>query len=75
MLLFGMGSLPRIAMFYIVFNILTYPKLVEVVSHKYGKTVALVLIVFLVGYAIKTSLPWITGTDGDQFGTYRFVFF
>ena len=74
MLLFGMGSLPRIAMFYIVFNILTYPKLVEVVSHKYGKTVALVLIVFLVGYAVKTSLPWITGTDGDQFGTYRFVF-
>ena len=74
MLLFGMGSLPRIAMFYIVYNIYTYPKLTELVSQKYGKLASLVLIVFLVGYALKTSLPWILEADEGRFGTYHFVF-
>ncbi len=75
MLLFGLGSLPRIATYYLIYDVLVYPKLTEMVSHKYGKPVALVLTVFLIGYAIKTSLPMIVGTDGPfAFASYHFVF-
>lgn len=74
MLFFGMGSLPRMMTYFYVYNIITYPLLAEMIAKKYGKTAALVLIVFLVGYAMKTSLPMITSTERADFGTYRFVF-
>lgn len=75
MLLFGVGALPRIATYYLIYDVLVYPKLTEMVSNKYGKPVALVLTVFLIGYAIKTSLPMIVGTDGPfAFASYHFVF-
>jgi len=74
MLLFGMGSLPRIMMFYIIFNIITYPLIAEMVHKRFSKTAALIFIVFLVGYAMKTSLPMIMSSDKGGFGTYQFVF-
>lgn len=74
MLLFGMGSLPRICMFYNVYSIVTYPLITEKIEARFGKVAAVVFIVFLIGYAVKTSLPMIISSEGDSFGTYRFVF-
>lgn len=74
MLLVGLGTLPRILMYYSVFNILTYPKLTELIARKFGKPYAVVLMGFLLGYAIKTSSYWMTISEDDRFGTYYFVF-
>ena len=74
MLFFGIGSLPRIIMYLVVFNLVVYPAVTLQISRKFGKVWALIFIVFLVGYAIKTSLPWMLGTDDGRFGTYEFVF-
>lgn len=75
MLLFGAGSLPRIMMFYYIFNLLVYPQLAELIANKFGKIPAFVFIAFLVGYAVKSSLPIIQSVDAVMaYGTYRFVF-
>lgn len=74
MLFFGTGSFARIIMYYVVFNLVVYPAVVLDVLRRYGKTYALAFIVLLVGYAIKTSLPWMTGVSDGRFGTYQFVF-
>lgn len=74
MLFFGIGSLPRIIMYLVVFNLVVYPAVTQQISKKFGKFWATLFVVFLFGYAIKTSLPWILGTDDGRFGTYQFVF-
>ena len=75
MLLFGMGTLPRVMMFFYVFNILTYPLIAEMIHNKYGFFQAMIFVIFLIGYAVKTSLPMILGTSGVfAFAPYRFVF-
>lgn len=74
MLLFGIGSLPRIIMFFVVFNLAVYPAVAQQLSRKFGKIWALAFLVLLVGYAVKTSLPWMLETDDGRFGTYRFIF-
>ena len=74
MLFFGIGSLPRIIMYLVVFNLVVYPAVTLQISKKFGKLWALIFIVFLFGYAIKTSLPWMLGTEDGRFGTYQFVF-
>lgn len=74
MLLFGMASLPRICMFFLVYDLFTYPHIVEMIEKRYGKVPAYLLIAFLVGYAVKTSLPWITYAGDDRFGSYHFFF-
>lgn len=74
MLFFGIGSLPRIIMYLVVFNLAVYPAVALKIDKKFGRIWALVFIVLLFGYAIKTSLPWMLGTDEGRFGTYQFVF-
>lgn len=74
MLFFGAGTLPRMFMYYNVFNLAVYPAIAEALRKRYGPVVAMFFIVLLFGYAIKTSLPWIVGTDEGRFGTYQFVF-
>lgn len=74
MLFFGIGSLPRIIMYLVVFNLAVYPAVALKIEKKFGKIWAFAFVVFLFGYAIKTSLPWILGTDDGRFGTYQFVF-
>lgn len=75
MLLFGLGSLPRMMMFYYLFNIITYPHITEMINAKLGRISAAFFVLFIIGYAIKTSLPWITGVADDRFGTYHFIFY
>lgn len=74
MLFFGIGSLPRIIMYLVVFNLAVYPAVAMKIDKKFGRLWALVFVVFLLGYAVKTSLPWMLGVDEDRFGTYQFVF-
>lgn len=74
MMFYGAGTLPRMFMYYSVFNLAVYPSIASHISKKYGKIFALVFIVFLVGYAVKTSLPWMLESDEGRFGTYRFIF-
>lgn len=74
MIFFGMGALARISMYYVIFNLVVYPAVLCDIRKKYGKVWALVFMVFLVGYAMKTSLPWMLSTDGDRFGNYHFIF-
>ena len=75
MLFWGIGSLPRIGMYFIVFNIYTYTILLETISYRYGKIFAFTLIVLLVGYAMKSSLPMILNSDTVmQLASYKFIF-
>lgn len=74
MLFYGAGSFARIIMYYVVFNLVVYPAVTLGIARKYGWIWAIVFMVFLLGYAVKTSLPWITSMEEDRFGTYRFVF-
>ena len=74
MLFFGIGALPRIIMYLVVFNLAVYPAVAQQLERKFGKIGVLVFLVLLVGYAVKTSLPWILGVDDGRFGTYRFIF-
>lgn len=74
MLFFGAGVFARIIMFYVIFNLIVYPAIVSDIKSKYGKVWALAFMVLLIGYAMKTSFPWIMSTEGDRFGNYHFVF-
>lgn len=74
MLFFGIGSLPRIIMGLVVFNLAVYPAVAQQIEKKYGKIWAIAFLVLLIGYATKTSLPWMLGTDEGRFGTYTFIF-
>lgn len=75
MMLFGIGSLPRIILYYCVFNIIVYPDIAQKIRSKWGIIPALAFVALLIGYAVKTSLPWMTGDDWGGIGTYQFVFF
>lgn len=74
MLFFGIGSLVRMQMYFVVYNLVVYPHVAVHIRKKFGNIAVLVFIVFLLGYAIKTSYPWIIGVDNGRFGTYQFVF-
>ena len=74
MLFYGAGAFARMIMYLVVFNLVVYPAVTLDIKKRYGKMWALAFMVFLIGYAVKTSLPWITGMTDDRFGTYRFVF-
>lgn len=74
MLFFGIGTLSRILMFFSIFNIIVYPNIVELAKKKFGSAVSFLLIIIYVSYAIKTSLPWMLESDGDRFGTYKYIF-
>ena len=71
---FGVGSLPRMGYFYLVSAIVVLPNVAEFLLCKYGKLVSACYVVMCVGYAIKTSLPWLTGMDPSGFRFYQFVF-
>lgn len=73
-LFFGMGSLARIGYFFLVADIVVLGNLANLLHRRFGKQIALVFVVFCIAYAIKTSLPWITGNDPDRFGVYKFIF-
>ena len=74
MLFFGIGSLARMQMYFVVFNLVVYPHVALHLRKKCGSIAVLVFLVFLLGYAVKTSYPWIIGMDEGRFGTYRFIF-
>ena len=74
MLFFGLGALYRVFMYFTVFNIVVYPALVKQIKLKYGGIWALALIILLIAYAMKTSVPWMLEAEAGRFGTYHFVF-
>ena len=74
MLFFGMGSLPRIGYFFTIANIVVMANISNQIRHQFGRIIAWMFIIFCIGYAVKTSLPWMTGMDPDQFGHYKFIF-
>lgn len=75
MLLFGMGALPRIGYYFTIVNTAVIPCIVRAIHDRYGKTFAILFTIFCIGYAVKTSLPWLTTTTDGRFGTYEFSFF
>ena len=74
MLFFGVGTIARIIMYYNVFNIVVYPAIALEIKRKFGGIAVLLFFILLLGYAIKTSYPWISGTDNHEFGNYRLLF-
>jgi hypothetical protein len=74
MLFFGLGSLPRVFLFFSIFNIVVYPNVAESIKRKFGSVVSLAYIVICVAYAFKTSLPWMLTTAEARFGTFKFIF-
>ncbi len=75
MLLFGIGALPRINMYFIIFNLVVYPAVAMQLRNRYGNIVAIFFLVVLVGYAVKTSLPYIITVGVSNFGSYKLLFF
>lgn len=73
-LFFGMGSLPRIGYFFTIANVVIIPCIANQINIRFGRKFALLFVVFCIGYAVKTSLPWMTEMEDDRFGNYRFVF-
>lgn len=73
-LFFGMGSLPRVGYFFTIANVAIIPCIANQINIRFGRKLALLFVVFCIGYAVKTSLPWMTGMEDDRFGNYRFVF-
>lgn len=71
---FGLGSLPRIGYYYLPAMIVVIPDLVCFLRKKFGIIPSAAFIVFSVGYALKTSLPFMLQMDDDRFGTYKFMF-
>ena len=74
MLFFGMGSLPRIGYYFTIANIAVIPGILNLIQNRFGKKIAFIFLVFCIGYAVKTSLPWMTGIGDDRFGSYKFIF-
>ena len=73
-LLAGLGSVPRIIMFLVLFNLPVYTSMASQLKKQYGSFYAMLFIVLLMSYAVKTSLPWMLEKNGDRFGNYRFIF-
>jgi len=71
---FGMGTLPRMGYYYLIAIIVVYPNVAGLIHKRYGKMAALAFIALSIVYAVKTSLPWLFGTEFDQFGHYKFFF-
>lgn len=74
MLFFGLGSLARIGYYYLPAMIVALPTTTSQIKQRFGKTKAYGFIALVIIYAIKTSLPWMTGVNDGRFGTYRFFF-
>lgn len=74
MLFFGIGALFRIGLYFLITNVAVIPCIINQIHKHFGKLIALVFVVFCVGYAVKTSLPWMTERGDDRFGTYEFCF-
>ena len=73
-LLFGMGSMPRLGYYFVIANIVTIPCLYVMLKNRYGKLVSFLFLLFCFGYAVKTSFPYMTGTEHGGYGTYKFLF-
>jgi len=73
-LFFGMGSMMRIGYYFSIVNIVVLPNITSLISKKYDRILALIFIVFLIGYAMKTSYPFFTDPTNGRFGAYKFLF-
>lgn len=71
---FGNSSVQRILLYFSIFNLVVFPQVLSEVEKQYGKIPAYVLIFFLVGYAMKTSVFWLVSGDPTMFGQYKFIF-
>lgn len=70
----GSGSLFRLSIYFSIFNIVTIPLIVQF-FYKKNKLVGLLLVLFFMAYAIKTSMPYTFGQIGNNhFNDYRFIF-
>lgn len=74
MVLWEIGTLPRIMMYFSVFHIIIFPNAYSFLQRKYGNIWAYGFIAMILLFTIKLSLPWMTLTKGGRFGTYEFVF-
>ena len=70
----GVGSLFRLSMFFVVYNIYVLPYTAKFIRQKYGDLGVCAFIILLIGYAVKSALPWVLTTEYDRFGFYNFVF-
>jgi len=70
----GSGTLYRVFLYFEIFNVVTIPLIVRY-FFKINKAIGIVLIIFFISYAFKTSLPFIQGAqDYHHYDNYRFIF-
>lgn len=74
-LCFGIGSAQRILVYFVVFNLILYPKILDMLEKNFGKSVAYFFLMLFMGYAYKTSSDMMFDTARDGFGTYQIIFF
>ncbi len=74
-ILFNLGSLPRIVMYFAIFNLVVYPHVASFIRNRYGRAFAHVFLLLILVVAARISLEWMLDTTaGDRFGTYKFIF-
>lgn len=74
-ILFNLGSLPRILMYFAIFNLVVYPHVASFIRNRYGRAFAHVFLLLILVVAARISLEWMLDTTaGDRFGTYKFIF-
>lgn len=68
------GTLFRVGLYYEIFNVFSIPIIVQHFHKNVNKFAALLLLVFFLGYGLKTSLPYIDGTiTAGHYNEYRFI--
>lgn len=73
-LFFGTGSVQRILLYFSFTNFVIFPNIVYSAKKHWGTLPATIIIIILVGFALKTSVSWLISGNEEMFGQYKFIF-
>ena len=70
----GAGSLFRVFLYFEIFNVVTIPLIIQY-FFKINKIMGVLLIIFFIAYAFKTSMPYMVGEqEYHHYNNYHFIF-
>lgn len=73
----GYGNLQRINAYFIIFSIVVFPNVADIIRKKYGSQMALLFVVFNMLALMRVTVPMMFSNDqtmGTGFATYTFSF-
>lgn len=77
LIFWGIGDLMRISNYFIIFNIVTIPNVVNMLRKRYrmGQIYALLYLLIIAVVELRNFLPWLFDEKGYNFHTYKLLFF